>query len=807
MKLTRIDIRFFRSFNYDYERKARTGSNPAAWEDQDPEWFPFIRVDLERDITSIVGANESGKSQLLLAVKAVLTGSPIVRGDFCRYSELYSVKVGELRLPEFGGHFAREAGDSDLPASIFELKDRDKFALYRPGSFPAFLVLDDERVELTPEQLAELELCLPTFHVLVTDVAIPASVSIAKLAGEATNVLQDRIRRSTVLKLVSTLQPVPSFDATAQPIYDELTRPELSAESEQVKRSEAEFQLARKLLVEAAMVDPKEFIELQAALDNGREGEVEAIVGAINRAIRENVNIQRWWSQDRDFELRVEARERELAFTIQDRTASKYSFDERSQGLRYFLSYFVQLTAHRLNNPRPDILLLDEPDAFLSSIGQQDLLRVLHDYSQPESGGAKSQVVYVTHSPFLVDKNAPYRIRVLDKGSEAEGTRVVADAANNRYEPLRSSLGQYVAETAFIGGQNLFVEGPVEQILVAGISSHITRRSGFTQDALDLNKVTLVSGGGADGIPYMVYLARGRDTIKPPCVVLLDGDKAGRDAERVLLAGEARGKRVIDGRFVSRLDLWAESAGLDFDGVTVEEIEDLLPVPLVRDAALNFLARFVDLSGVDASDFTAASIRDALSTHEGRIWNALTAVYKECFPGEHIEKTGLAHEIVSLIELEPESIGAAELRERFGMLFRHLGEKLEIADNEEHARRSDDQVKRLVRNFERNHPNGMKKFDAQSMMRELQTALGDADFTDISRAKAIAMIRDFELDDLSVPNVPAFDRFRTEIQAFRNSDRLAYQDDVAKNPAAGFPDKSVRAGKGKTRKEASDESL
>lgn len=60
----------------------------------------------------------------------------------------------------------------------------------------------------------------------------------------------------------------------------------------------------------------------------------------------------------------------------------------------------MQLTAHRLRNAKPDILLLDEPDAFLSSVGQQDLMRVLHDYAIPEDGGQQSQVIYVTHSPF-----------------------------------------------------------------------------------------------------------------------------------------------------------------------------------------------------------------------------------------------------------------------------------------------------------------------------------------------------------------------------------------------------------------------
>jgi predicted ATP-dependent endonuclease of OLD family len=97
---------------------------------------------------------------------------------------------------------------------------------------------------------------------------------------------------------------------------------------------------------------------------------------------------------------------------------------------------------------------MDEPDAYLSSQAQQDLLKVFDLFANPESGSHLThpiQVFYVTHSPFLIDKNHAERIRVLQKGNEDEGTRVVKDAAKNHYEPLRSSIGAYVGETAFIG--------------------------------------------------------------------------------------------------------------------------------------------------------------------------------------------------------------------------------------------------------------------------------------------------------------------------------------------------------------------
>ena len=130
----------------------------------------------------------------------------------------------------------------------------------------------------------------------------------------------------------------------------------------------------------------------------------------------------------------------------------------------------------------------------------------------------------------MINRNAAHRIRVLDKGSHNEGTRVVTDTSRNHYEPLRSSLGPFVAETAFIGGANLFVEGLADQVLLAGISSHLRSLGTAPSQTLNLNEVTIVPAGSASAIPYMVYLARGRDVVKPPCVVLLDGDKSGQDA-------------------------------------------------------------------------------------------------------------------------------------------------------------------------------------------------------------------------------------------------------------------------------------
>ena len=99
-------------------------------------------------------------------------------------------------------------------------------------------------------------------------------------------------------------------------------------------------------------------------------------------------------------------------FVISDRTGTVYTFSERSSGLRYFLSYLIQTQIHRPASGRESILLMDEPDTYLSAEAQQDLMRVFRDLAEPEPGVEPIQVIYVTHSPFLLDKNHSERIRV-----------------------------------------------------------------------------------------------------------------------------------------------------------------------------------------------------------------------------------------------------------------------------------------------------------------------------------------------------------------------------------------------------------
>ena len=538
MRLTKLYVRFYKSFNYDYERKFNPASQPCDWERIDGAWFPYVRIDLEPSITTIVGANESGKSHLLDAIEKLITGREIGLGDFCRYSHLFSVQQGERRSPDFGGDFeACTPSDVELAKQHLglDLKCGDRFRLLRENGQPLQLQLlgrsSDQPTELKDENL---ESVLPGVFRIDATVPLPASIPLYELGPDAQRSYGSRRSRRSLLKKVfgTHWQDQSQFTEAAPGLYALLSSEATNSDPDELDK---QYALGRSLLFDVAKIDPTTFDDLAAAIADGREGYANGLFQRINESLARHLNFPRWWTQDREFKLIASPREHDLVFTIRDRTGTDYSFAERSNGLRYFLSYHVQLLAHRPpREEQSEILLMDEPDAFLSNQGQQDLLRILERFASPEDGSRLDQIVYVTHSPFLINRNAGERVRVLDKGVTDEGTRVVKDVARNHYEPLRSSLGAFVAETSFIGGSNLFVEGLADQVLIAGLNSHLVAKGAPRTTVLDLNEVTIVPAGSAASVPYLVYLARGRDVVRPPCVVFLDSDAPGDDAVRTL---------------------------------------------------------------------------------------------------------------------------------------------------------------------------------------------------------------------------------------------------------------------------------
>jgi hypothetical protein len=793
MRITKVHVRFFRSFNYDSDRKADDNAERHSWEMVDDVWYPFVRVPLDANVTAVVGANESGKTHLIDAIVCALTGDGIDRGDFCRYSDLYEVERGTRRNPDFGVTLRAEAADDlkALPKLMPAPSIGDEVTLLRLGDGRNLLIArDGSEKKLTDSALDKIEARCPRPLRLKTNIPLPDRIELSSLLGRDLAPFDNRKRR---FRALDALRKIGGGDEEIEPaISGELAgllRTSDPEDSQAAQRREQSAKLAKSLLLDVANIESSAFKDLEDELREGREGKVGGLVARMNGALARHLNISRWWTQDPEFRLELEARERDIAFIIRDRTGTKYSFAERSRGLTYFLSYFVQLKAHRLSQDAkgkdnvPEVLLMDEPDAYLSSVGQQDLLRTLEDFALPAAGDRLDQVVYVTHSPFLINRNAAHRIRVLDKGTDQEGTRVVKDVSRNHYEPLRTSIGVSVAETAFIGGSNLLVEGAADQILLSSLTSQLEHRGVGKSRLIDLNETTIIPAGGAEHVPYLAFLARGRDAVKPACVALLDGDEGGRRAAaRILDADGLRGKAIIKRDFVVDFAEWAEeSDGLKFpQGLRPRETEDLISAGVAAAAARGYAVAMLRPKEQDgASVFTEENLLARIGTDpEMGIWGAVKTEFAAVFDGAEISKVGFSKEVAAYVEAhrddDPIPTDLRTLESNFASLIAMLSQKLESAESEEISLRTNRRSDLLVKSFLGDYPEPPVRDRAVKFLRDLEASLENTRGDDRVRSAIGEMRRRFDLDRDPLEPVSEYEAFRQKLRDLQAIRRNAY---------------------------------
>ncbi len=723
MRLSTVFARFYKSFNYDRIRKARPEGTPRGdWEIFRGQWFPYVEVRIDERLTTVVGANESGKSHLLSAIEKAVSGKGFVRRDLCRYSEFFGVTEEEACFPHLGVAWSgvtpeewegiRNVLDLSGPAAT-------GFMMFREGPdlLTVWTPLADgwQPHELDGETASRFSALLPATFRIHSDVALPDSVPFSWIVSG--NPAGGRRIRPSLLDKLSSLASMVGGEASSvsvnaagifsvlRPLIDEMSQSESAGD----RRA---LDLARSLLIDLAGIDPTAVEELANAIADGAEGYANALVERINSQIEQALNFRRWWVQDRDFSLRVDTREHDLVFTIRDRTGTEYTFAERSSGLKYFLSYLIQSQAHRkTTNER--ILLMDEPDTYLSAEAQQDLMRILRDLAEDQPERPAVQVVYVTHSPFLIDKNHAERIRVLEKGWGHDGTLVVDNAAQNHYEPLRSAFGAYVGETAFIGSANLLVEGITEQVLLAGASRAIRKAGQSENETLDLNAMVIVPCGSASHVPYMVHLVRGRDAEKPPVIVLLDSDGAGDDALKLLK------RRPLSGLLPPDLILQLGTVPQDIGSIA--EIEDLLP-PALAAAATNLCLRELALhrSGVTVT-VTPAQL-EARQAGVG-LFDRIEEVLK--VKNARVEKLPFARAVVKLCEDPPEGV-ASEVSiylNRMAKLFAELNRMRRRAETAAGRDRLSHLVDREQQLFAKDHKRSTTREEVENLLEKIEGML------------------------------------------------------------------------------------
>ena len=137
----------------------------------------------------------------------------------------------------------------------------------------------------------------------------------------------------------------------------------------------------------------------------------------------------------------------ELKIRIWDQRHSlSLPFDEHSTGFRWFFSFLAAFSEYEFNN-NPVLILLDEPALGLHAKAQTDFLRFIE-----ERLSKRCQVIYTTHSPFMVQPNKLESVRTVEDLGREDGAKINQDVLTKDPDtlfPLQGALGYDLVQNLF----------------------------------------------------------------------------------------------------------------------------------------------------------------------------------------------------------------------------------------------------------------------------------------------------------------------------------------------------------------------
>lgn len=274
-------------------------------------------------------------------------------------------------------------------------------------------------------------------------------------------------------------------------------------------------------------------------------GRTEALLSKLEAAENQLTSkVLKYWSQNRHIRLKFDIRPGQpedpegmtsgtniWGRVVDTKHMVSTPLRSRSKGFVWFFSFLAWYSQLKRRGENL-ILLLDEPGLSLHAKAQADLLNYFEKELRPSH-----QVVYSTHSPFLVDSTNFDQIRIVqdlsvesindDVPESKQGTRVITDvleASPDSLFPLQGALGYEIHQTLFIGPNSLIVEGVSDLLYLQSISSMLQANG---EAGLD-ERWVITPVGGSDKVSTFAALVGAQSNLN--IAVLVDYQKKDKQS-------------------------------------------------------------------------------------------------------------------------------------------------------------------------------------------------------------------------------------------------------------------------------------
>lgn len=360
-------------------------------------------------------------------------------------------------------------------------------------------------------------------------------------------------------------------------VIEDLQRDDLGAKQEAKTRT-------LKVLFDFVNLSPGEILELGRDFpqQGGRPSE-EDIKGIAEKKKERDILLQSagtkltksfrdWWQQG-EYRFRFQADGDHFRIWVSDDVRPEdIELEGRSTGLQWFLSFYLVFLVESEDAHQGAILLLDEPGHSLHPLAQEDLSKFF------ESLAESNQLIYTTHSPFLVSPDHLDRVNAVyvdETGATAVSPDLRAGEAKGAQArsiyPVFAALGLSASSPILEGCQVVIVEGVSDQYFFAAIKNHLIAHGALKP----VRELVFLPAGGVKGVRAMTTILGAKEEALPVAVV--DGDKAG-----LALAGSLA-KDLYAGAEAKILNV------ADYVEIPESETEDLWPTEFMAQILDRFL--------------------------------------------------------------------------------------------------------------------------------------------------------------------------------------------------------------------------
>lgn len=203
----------------------------------------------------------------------------------------------------------------------------------------------------------------------------------------------------------------------------------------------------------------------------------------------------------------------------------------RSDGFQWYLSFYSTLLSE-VSVTESMVILLDNPGLELHADGQRDIKRFLQ-----EQLPTATQIIYVTHSPAMIDTFNLEQVRKVELLGGMQGSKIsklpLEAEQFDLLEPVRSAIGASLVDTLMTNEFNILVEGAADKPILEGA---------FQLYSPDQSKKIVINGSISES---SLLLPRFYEKTRLPFLIFLDADSGGRELKKKLIAANIPTEKIV----------------------------------------------------------------------------------------------------------------------------------------------------------------------------------------------------------------------------------------------------------------------